>query len=367
MGAQSLWEQIEPLLDHVERPSRYLNHEYNAFDGVGGARDAVATGDTTTHATPVPAPTGVGAAASAVAPLAPQGDAPVVAPYRAALLYPDTYELGQSNQAIAILYHLINGLDGCAAERVYLPWVDMIALMRQKAIPLFTLESTDPVASFDLLGITLPHELAATNILEALDLAGIPLKAVDRTQAHPLVVGGGPCAFNPEPVAAFFDVIVIGEGEDVTPELIAAHRACMARHATRDELLATLATIDGVYVPSLYELDTHGVLVPRVPNAPHTVRKRVIADFDACPVVTNPVVPFAEVVHDRLTVEVLRGCTRGCRFCQAGMLYRPVRERTVDTIIDAVARGLANTGYEEVSLTSLSTTDHSQIEQILRR
>ncbi|MDR1185524.1 MAG: TIGR03960 family B12-binding radical SAM protein [Coriobacteriales bacterium] len=334
MLRSSLWEKIEPLLGRIERPSRYLNHEYHAvsFPDAGY----------------------------------PDAEYPDVE-YQVALLYPDTYELGQANQAIAILYHLINALKGCRAERVYLPWVDLLALMRLQDIPLFTLESTSPVVSFDLLGITLPHELAATNILEALDLAGIPLKSAERSAEHPLVLGGGPGAFNPEPMAAFFDAFAIGEGEELTLEIVAVHRACLSRGASRAELLKALAGIEGVYVPSLYSLQNDGSVAPLYSAVSPVIKKRVVSDFDACPIVTTPVVPFAEVSHDRFAVEILRGCTRGCRFCQAGMTYRPVRERKADTVVDAVARGIANTGFDEVSLTSLSTTDHSQIEQILRR
>ncbi|MDR0350893.1 MAG: radical SAM protein, partial [Coriobacteriales bacterium] len=320
----SLWERLEPLLSDVERPSRYLDHERNAYPSRAAA-------------------------------------------YHAALLYPDIYDLGQSNQAIGILYSLINELEGCAAERAFLPWVDLAALMRAEGLPLFTLEGSSPVASFDLLGITLPHELAATNILEALDLAGLPLHSANRGCEHPLVLGGGPGALNPEPLAPFFDAFVIGEGEEVIVEVIAAHRAHLATGGGREELFSALAAIDGLYLPSLYSTDGSSAPRPSHPLAPPTITRRVVADFDACPPVCDPPVPFAEVAHDRLAIEVLRGCSRGCRFCQAGMTYRPVRERRADTIISAVACGLAATGFDEVSLTSLSTTDHSQIEQILRR
>ena len=333
MQARSLWEKIEPLLVRVERPSRYINHEYHA-------------------ACALPQP-----------PSEPQEPLP----YRVALLYPDTYELGQSNQAIGILYDLINSQQGFAVERVFLPWVDMIALMRNEGIPLFTLENTAPVASFDLLGITLPHELAATNILEALDLAGIPLRSKDRTACHPIILAGGPVAFNPEPLAAFIDAFVIGEGEEVLIELVRKLRDCKQKSLSRREALLALGGIKGVYVPSFYEFDGTGALAPTHRQLPAVIQKRVIKDFATLPVIANPVVPYAEVAHDRLTLEIQRGCSRGCRFCQAGMIYRPVRERTADGIISAAACGLVSTGYGEVSLLSLSSTDHSQIQQILQR
>lgn len=322
----SLWERIEPLLSRIERPARYIDSEW------GARRD-------------------------------------VDAEYRAALLYPDTYEVGMANQALAILYDRMNDVPGVAAERVYLPWVDMIEQMRAEDVPLFTLETCTAVATCDLLGITLPYELTYSNILEALDLAGIPLRASDRTDMHPLVVGGGPCAFNPEPIALFFDAILIGEGEDAALEIVAVHRAARDRGDSRGAILAALAAIPGVYVPSLYDhepLSEGTGLTPR-DGAPEVVTKRVVADLGAYPTPTCPVVPFMDVVHDRVGVEVLRGCTRGCRFCQAGMVYRPVRERTADQVVREAIQGIRCTGYDELSLTSLSTTDHSQLEEIMRR
>jgi radical SAM family uncharacterized protein len=285
------------------------------------------------------------------------------------LLYPDTYELGMANQALAILYARLNALEGVAAERAFVPWVDMASAMREADVPLFTLESCMPVTECDLLGITLPYELTYTNVLEALDLAGIPLRAADRNSDDPLVIGGGPCVFNPEPIADFFDAILIGEGEDAVAEIVTAHRTAKEAGLSRAEVLESLAAVPGLYVPSLYSPATHEA--PARPldgtRAPAVVVKRVLQSLSDHAMPTCPVVPFMDVIHDRANVEVLRGCTRGCRFCQAGMVYRPVRERTPDEIVrDALAQ-LRCTGHEDVSLTSLSTTDHSRIEEVLRR
>ncbi|MDY0341173.1 MAG: TIGR03960 family B12-binding radical SAM protein [Coriobacteriia bacterium] len=321
--SSDLWLQVERLLPHVERPTRYIDHEWGAC-----RRDDAA--------------------------------------YRVALMYPDAYEVGMANQALEVLAARLQELEDVATERVFLPWVDMSAAMREAAIPLFTLESYTPVCEVDLFGITLSNELTYSNVLEALDLAGIPLRAVDRDDSHPLVIGGGPSAHNPEPMAPFFDAILIGDGEDAVQEIVASHRASIASGVTREESVHALATIEGVYVPSLYTPGSDGRCMASQP-APDRVRRRILADLDAYPAPVCPVVPYADVVHDRATVEVLRGCSRGCRFCQAGMVYRPVRERSADSIVRDAIAGLACTGYEELSLTSLSTADHSQLEPILRR
>jgi radical SAM family uncharacterized protein len=318
-----LWPRVEPLLSRVERPARYV-------DGEWGARH--------------------------------RPDAA----YRAALLYPDTYELGMANQALAILYERLNAVDGVAAERVFVPWKDMAAEMRSADVPLFTLESYTPVRDCELLGVTLPYELTCTNVLEALDLAGIPLRSSERGSSDPLVIAGGPCVFDPEPMALFFDAMLIGEGEEAVVEIVAAHRSALATGAARPELLRLLAKVPGVYVPSLYE-PRPGGSVRAVDGAPAVVEKRVLPDLDAVRPPVCPVVPFMDVVHDRATIEILRGCARGCRFCQAGMVYRPVRERDADAVVRDVVAQLSCTGHEEVSLTSLSSSDHSQVEDIVRR
>ena len=320
----SLWERIEPLLSQVSKPSRYLDREY----GTDWRQEAS---------------------------------------YRAVLIYPDTYEIGQANQGLTILYHDLNATPEVSCERSYLPWPDLSDLMREKGIPLFSLEGCAPVASFDLVGITLPHELCYTNVLETLDLAGIPLHAAERGEGDPIVVGGGPCSYNPEPLAPFFDVFSIGEGEEALPELACLLRRLRDEGATRAQTLAAVARLDGFYVPSLYRIGAHGEALPDAPGAPAQIVKRVVADFESSTPNAQRIVPYAEVAHDRYAVEVLRGCARGCRFCQAGMVYRPVRERSADQIVGAVAEGLACTGFDEVSLTSLSTTDHSQLPEVLRR
>ncbi len=318
-----LWERVQPLLTGVERPSRYIDREWGAAHRPDAA-------------------------------------------YRVALMYPDTYEVGMANQALQVLADRLATMPDVACERVFVPWTDMAAALRGAGVPLFTLESCAPVAECNMLGITLPHELACTNVLEALDLAGIPLRAADRAEGDPLVIGGGPAAHNPEPVAPFFDAILIGDGEEAVLELVVAHRAALARGATREEAVRALASVEGVYVPSLYSVGPDGAMVASA-GAPERVRRRIVRDLGEFASPVCPVVPYADVVHDRASVEVLRGCSRGCRFCQAGMVYRPVRERSADAIVRDAVAALTCTGYEEVSLTSLSTADHSQLEDVLRR
>ena len=326
-----LWPRVEPLLSRVERPARYLNHEW----GCTQKKDA---------------------------------------PFSFCMIYPDTYELGQANQAVRILVNAVNKTENLRAERAFLPAVDMCDLMREEGLPLFSLESCAPVNEFDVVGITLPHELCATNVLEVLDLAGIPVLASDRCEDDPIIVGGGPCAYNPEPFALFFDAITIGEGETATPETIERIYELRRAGASRHEILRELAQLPGTYVPSLYRWRTQqdaqaaGAWIELLEEGlPTHIEKRVFEGFAESSGWEPCVVPYTEVVHDRLNVEVLRGCARGCRFCQAGMMYRPVRERSADNVVDSVLCGLAQTGYDEVSLTSLSTTDHSQIADILTR
>jgi len=279
------------------------------------------------------------------------------------LAYPDVYEVGMSNLALMILYDLLNKEEGVLAERVYAPWVDMEQAMRSAGVPLYSLETRHPLAEFDIIGFTLPYELNYTNVLNMLDLAEIPVLAAERTGDHPLIMGGGSGTYNPEPLADFFDLLVIGEGEAVLLELLELFRES---RGSKDRFLMGAAEQEGVYVPSLYEVEYDGLAArvrPRVPQAKPLITKRIVASLPPAPI--RPVVPFVEAVHDRAMIEIQRGCTQGCRFCQAGMIYRPLRERPLEEVVAAAEALLTSTGYAELSLVSLSSCNYSRIEDLV--
>ena len=323
-----LKEQIDSLLDRVQKPARYMGGEMNCV-----LKD------------------------------------PKSVDIRYAFAFPDVYEVGMSHLGSRILYDIINKREDALCERVFMPWVDMADLMRQEGVPLFSLETRSPIGGFDMLGVTLQYEMSYTNILEMLDLAGIPLRSEDRTWDHPIVIAGGPCAFNPEPLYAFIDAFSIGDGEISTLETIDVVKQCKQEGVSREECLRRLSRLHGVYVPSLsrasYNEDgTLASFEPTEEGVPRTVVKNMIANIDTAAYPENIIVPFMEIVHDRINIEVLRGCTRGCRFCQAGMIYRPVRERSKDKILQLAEKQLKNTGNDELSLLSLSTSDHSCFEAL---
>lgn len=330
---QPMFDRLEPLLARVTKPVQYVGGELNS---VTKPWDEVAV--------------------------------------HWVLMYPDAYEIGQPNQGNAILYEVLNECDWVAAERVFSVWPDLEQLMRDTGLPLLSLESHRPVRAFDVLGISLATELGYTNVLNALDLAGIPLRSVDRGADDPLVVAGGHCATNPEPIADFLDVVIIGDGEQAVVELSRIMRDHEAAGAPggREGLLEALAGTGMFYVPRFYDVN-YGAggqitrISPNRPGVPYEVRRWVLTDLDQWPYPKAPLVPVAETVHERYSVEIFRGCTRGCRFCQAGMITRPVRERSLPTIGEMVVGGLTATGLEEVGLLSLSSADHTEIDQITRQ
>lgn len=290
---------------------------------------------------------------------------------RFCMAFPDVYEIGMSNLGMMILYDMFNKREDVWCERLFSPWTDLDKIMREQHIPLFALESQEPVKDFDFLGITMGYEMCYTNVLQLLDLSGIPLKAADRTEEDPIVIGGGACAYNPEPMAPFFDLIYIGEGETSYDALFDAYKANRAAGGTREDFLLAAAKVPGIYVPAFYDVSynedgTIASFAPGRPGVPEKVDKQLVLDMEnGYDRLESPVVPFIKATQDRVTLEIQRGCIRGCRFCQAGMIYRPTRERNVETLKESARTMLQRTGHEEISLSSLSSSDYSELKELV--
>lgn len=288
---------------------------------------------------------------------------------RFAMCFPDVYEIGMSYLGIQILYDMFNRMEDVWCERVYSPWPDLDAIMRKQQIPLFALESQDPIRDFDFLGITLQYEMCYTNVLQVIDLSQIPLLAVERREDDPIVIGGGPCSYNPEPMADFFDLFYIGDGETVYRELLDVYKGNKARGGSRHDFLELAAEIEGIYVPQFYEVTYHedgriAAFTPKNPHARSRIKKQVVMDFEHTPFPMKPVVPFIKATQDRVTLEIQRGCIRGCRFCQAGAIYRPTREKDVELMKQYALEMIQNTGYEEITLSSLSSSDYQALPEL---
>ena len=324
---------FEKILNKVQKPGRYIGKEFNEIVKKEGKKHSI---------------------------------------INMALAFPDLYEIGMSYLGFKILYELINQRKDAFCERVFSPAVDMESLLRENNLPIFSLETFRPLKEFNIVGFTIQHELCFTNILNLLELGNIPLKSQERKENDPLIIAGGPGAFNPEPLSDFIDLFVIGEGEEIIHEIIDVYKAWKEEKKNRKKLLERLSLIKGIYVPSYYQVNyfkngTIRSVVPKKEKYPTVIQKRIISDFDKVYFPVSPIVPNIDVVHDRVTLEIFRGCTRGCRFCQAGMLYRPVREKSVERLLALAKESLQHTGYEEISLSSLSSSDYSKIEELITK
>jgi radical SAM family uncharacterized protein len=321
------WEKVRDLLDEVSKPTRYIGAEYNIQTKEWSAADL-----------------------------------------KVALAFPDLYEIGQSHLGLRILYELINSQTGMLAERVFAPWPDYQQLIREHGVRLHSLENKRPLSDFDVIGFSLQYELSYTNILIMLSLSGIPLLSKERSHAYPIIIGGGPCAFNPEPVADFFDLFLMGEAEDVLSDILIKIKDWKRTGAEKKALFSELEMVPGIYIPSNFQInyDADGCIKKIIPKSDHGPVRAVTRNFKQSFFPKKWLVPYIDIVHDRIAYEIQRGCTKGCRFCQAGMIYRPVRERTPETIMQALKELSVDTGYEELSLTSLSSADYSRIQDLMR-